>query len=223
MTVADPGPLVGSGRAADVYDVGGGRVLRRYRTAHDSAPEAELMAHVARHGFPVPAIHDVDGRDLVMDRVEGRSQLDDIERRPWRVAAHGRELADLHRRLDAVPPLDDRSGGVVHLDLHPGNVLCTDDGPVVIDWSNGRHGDRHEDVATTWMLLATGEPDGGAAIRALAAVLRRRMLRAFLAGVDVAGARGVLPAVCERKLGDPNMGPGERAAIRALAAAEGAA
>ena len=219
--MADPGPLVGRGRAADVYDVGGGRVLRRYRTEHDSGPEAALMAHVARHGFPVPAVHDVDGRDLVMDRVDGRSQLDDIERRPWRVAAHGHVLADLHRRLDAIPPLEGQSGGIVHLDLHPGNVLCTADGPVVIDWSNGRVGDRHEDVATTWMLLATGEPDGGAAIRALAAVLRRRLLRAFLAGIDVSAARRTLPAVCERKLDDPNMGPGERDAIRALAAAEG--
>ena len=218
--VADPGPLVGRGRAADVYDVGEGRVLRRYRSAHDSAPEAELMAHVARHGFPVPAVHDVDGRDLVMDRVVGRSQLDDIERRPWRVAAHGRALADLHRRLDGIPTPGGEDGGIVHLDLHPGNVLCTADGPVVIDWSNGRVGDRHADVATTWMLLATGEPDGGAAIRALAAVLRRRLLHAFLAGVDVAAARRVLPAVCDDKLGDPNMGPGERDAIRALAAAE---
>ena len=26
-----PGPLIGTGRAADVYDIGGGRVLRRYR------------------------------------------------------------------------------------------------------------------------------------------------------------------------------------------------
>lgn len=195
-------------------------MLRRYRTAHDSAPEAELMAHVAGHGFPVPAVHDVDGRDLVMDRVVGRSQLDQIERRPWRVAVHGRELADLHRRLDRIPAPHGAGGGVVHLDLHPGNVLCTADGPVVIDWSNGRAGDRHDDVATTWMLLATGEPDGGAAIRALAAVLRRRLLRAFLAGVDVAAARRALAAVCQDKLTDPNMGPGECDAIRALAAAE---
>ncbi len=220
--MADPGPLVGRGRAADVYDVGGGRVLRRYRTDHDSGPEAELMAHLARHGFPVPAVHDVDGPDLVMDRVDGPSQLDDIERRPWRVAAHGRTLADLHRRLDDVPAPDGGAGRIVHLDLHPGNVLCAPGGPVVIDWSNGRVGDGHEDVATTWMLLAAGRPDGGAAIQVLAALLRRRLLRAFLSGVDVRAARTVLPAVCERKLDDPNMGAGERDAIRALAAAEGA-
>jgi aminoglycoside phosphotransferase (APT) family kinase protein len=220
--LADPGPLVGRGRAADVFDVGGGRVLRRYRTSHDSAPEAAIMAHVASHGFPVPAVHDVDGRDLVMDRVVGPSQLDDIERRPWRVAAHGRVLADLHRRLDLVPaPAGGGGGGVVHLDLHPGNVLCTPDGPVVIDWSNGRAGDRHEDVATTWMLLAVGRPDGGAAIQILARLLRQRLLRAFLSDVDVEAARAALAEVCDRKLSDPNMGPAELEAIRALAASEG--
>ena len=197
-------------------------MLRRYRTEHDSGPEATLMVHLADHGFPVPAVHDVDGRDLVMDRVDGPSQLDDIERRPWRVGTHGRTLAALHRQLDDVPAPDGAGGHVVHLDLHPGNVLCTPDGPVVIDWSNGRVGDRHEDVATTWMLLAAGRPDGGAAIQVLAAVLRRRLLRSFLAGADVGAARGVLGAVCDRKLGDPNMGAGERDAIRALAATEGA-
>lgn len=219
--MADPGPLVGRGRGADVFDVGGGRVLRRYRTEHDSRPEAALMVHLAGHGFPVPAVHDVDGRDLVIDRVDGPSQLDDIERRPWRVAAHGRTLAELHRQLDGVPAPDGARGHVVHLDLHPGNVLCAAEGPVVIDWSNGRVGERYEDVATTWMLLAAGRPDGGAAIQVLASVLRRRLLRAFLSGVDVRAARTVLPAVCERKLDDPNMGVGERDAIRALAATEG--
>ena len=32
-----PGPLIGSGRAADVYAIDGGRVLRRYRIAHSCA------------------------------------------------------------------------------------------------------------------------------------------------------------------------------------------
>lgn len=215
----EPGPLVGRGRAADVYDVGGGRVLRRYRSEHDSGPEAAAMAHLSRHGFPVPTVHDVAGRDLVMDRVDGPSQLDVLQRRPWRAAACGRELAELHHRLDRIPPLG-ATGRVVHLDLHPGNVLCTASGPVVIDWSNARDGRSAEDVATTWLLLAVGRPDGGRTLQVLAAVLRRRLLAAFLAGVDVAAARGALGEVCEHRLHDPNMGPGELAAIRELAASE---
>jgi aminoglycoside phosphotransferase (APT) family kinase protein len=218
--VPDPGPLVGRGRAADVYDVGGGRVLRRYRSAHDSAPEAELMRHVAAHGFPVPEVHDVDGRDLVMERVAGPSQLDVLPHRPWLASTFGRELADLHGRLDAVPPLAGRPGRILHLDLHPGNVLRTAAGPVVIDWSNATVGDRADDVATTWLLLAVGRPDGGRAIQVLAAVLRRRLLGALLGGVDTAAARAALPGACARRELDPNMSPEELAAIRALAAAE---
>lgn len=215
--MAEPGPLVGRGRAADVYDVGGGRVLRRYRTEHDSAPEAAIMVHLAGQGFPVPAVHDVHGRDLVMDRVDGLSQLDVLPSRPWRAGDFGRQLADLHRRLDAVPPPPGRTGRVLHLDLHPGNVLCTPDGPVVIDWSNADVGDGADDLATTWLLLAVGRPEGGPAIQALAAVLRRRLLGAFLGGVDREAARRALGAVCDRRTRDPNMGPGEVAAIRALA------
>lgn len=217
----DPGPLLGRGRAADVYDIGGGRVLRRYRTDHDSTPEAEVMAHLATHGFPVPAVHDVDGRDIVMDRVDGSSQLDDLQRRPWHVSRHGRTLADLHRRLDQVPPPAGQQGRIVHLDLHPGNVLLTSGGPVLIDWSNARTGDAAEDVATTWMLLATARPDGGRLLQVLAALLRRRLLASFLAGVDVEAARTALPAVCERKAHDPNMRAEEVAAIRALRASAG--
>ena len=36
MTAEMPGPLIGAGRSADVYDIGDGRVLRRYR---DGPPE----------------------------------------------------------------------------------------------------------------------------------------------------------------------------------------
>ncbi|MFP5320756.1 MAG: phosphotransferase [Acidimicrobiia bacterium] len=215
----DPGPLVGRGRAADVYDVSGGRVLRRYRTDHDSSGEAAIQSHLHAHGFPVPAVHDVDGRDLVMDRVEGPVAIEEIKRRPWTTAAHGRLLADLHRRLGEVPPLD--GGHVLHLDLHPGNVICSPDGPVVIDWSNAAAGDRAADLATTWMLLATGIPDGGRLERVAAAVLRRRLLSAYLARVDAAAARRALAVVCARRLADPNLRPDEVASVEALRASAG--
>jgi thiamine kinase-like enzyme len=46
----------------------------------------------------------------------------------------------LHRQLHAIPapadlpaPLGEGTS-LVHLDLHPGNVLLTASGPMVIDW-----------------------------------------------------------------------------------------
>ena len=42
-----PGRLIGTGRSADVYDAGNGRVLRRYRDGRPAAwvaREAEVMA-----------------------------------------------------------------------------------------------------------------------------------------------------------------------------------
>src|SRR3954452_17753013 len=100
-----PGELIAQGRAADVFAAGPGLVLRRYREGEggDTAPEAAAMEHARRHGFPVPAVHEAGGPDLVMERVEGPTMLADIARRPWRVGQHGRTLAVLHQRLHAIP------------------------------------------------------------------------------------------------------------------------
>jgi tRNA A-37 threonylcarbamoyl transferase component Bud32 len=103
MPVSDPpGPLLGAGRAADVYDIGAGRVLRRYRVPFDVQPEAAIMQHLHRAGFPVPAVYDADGRDLVMERLDGRDMLVDLGRRPWLARRHARTLAEMHNRLHQV-------------------------------------------------------------------------------------------------------------------------
>ena len=46
----------------------------------------------------------------------------------------------------------------MHLDLHPGNVMHTSDGPVVIDWSNAAVGAAALDAANTWLTLPPGGP-----------------------------------------------------------------
>ncbi len=40
MAVELPGTLVGAGRNADVYDIGDGRVLRRYRDGRETRRSA---------------------------------------------------------------------------------------------------------------------------------------------------------------------------------------
>lgn len=67
----EPGELIGRGRAADIYALDAGRVLRRYRTAHRGEAEAGLMRYLRQAGYPVPEVFGADGPDLVMERLAG--------------------------------------------------------------------------------------------------------------------------------------------------------
>jgi Ser/Thr protein kinase RdoA (MazF antagonist) len=104
---------------------------------------------------------------------------------------------------------------ILHLDLHPLNVLTTADGPVVIDWPNARRGNAMADVAHTWLVLGTGRPDSRLD-RAIAAVGRSVFLRRFLAGFHRQDVVEILPAVAERWLSDRNIAEGERQATRRM-------
>ncbi|GAA3881465.1 phosphotransferase [Streptomyces sedi] len=138
---APAGPLLASGRTADVYALPGGRVLRRYRNGRDAGPEARLLLRLGRLGYPVPRVHPhpepgeagLPG-DLVMERLHGPTLLRAVLDGSESPARTGATLARLLDQLHALP------GGLVHLDLHPENVLRTARGPVVIDWCNAREG-----------------------------------------------------------------------------------
>lgn len=203
--------LIAQGRDCDVFDLGDGSVLRRCRTGRSLESEAAVMRHVAAHGFPCPGLHRVDGPDMVLDRIEGETMAEELIGNPTseRLVRAGRLLAELHSRLHAIPPLVSSGGTVVHLDLHPQNVMMAEGGPVVIDWTNAADGPPELDVAMTWVIL---EP--------LVAVLPpvADLLDAFL---DAAGRsdaeRGLEPAV-RRRLADPNVTDEERNAVRGLLA-----
>ncbi|HEV7886169.1 MAG TPA: phosphotransferase [Acidimicrobiales bacterium] len=215
-----PGRLIGSGRSADVYDLGDGRVLRRYRVARTAEFEAGVMAHVRAHGFPAPEVFDAAGPDLVMARVDGPTMLDDLARRPQTMPRHAAALARLHHRLHDVPPPEGvrrpfgPGGALLHLDLHPDNVILTADGPVLIDWPNVAVGPSEADVADTWILLATAATDKGSVVTRLG---RRLFTAAFLRHCDKAAAARVLPAVADFRLGDRNVSADEAVRIKGLA------
>jgi aminoglycoside phosphotransferase (APT) family kinase protein len=44
---------------------------------------------------------------------------------------------------------------VLHLDLHPANVMLTGGGPVVIDWTNARVGPAGADVAMAYLIMGS--------------------------------------------------------------------
>jgi tRNA A-37 threonylcarbamoyl transferase component Bud32 len=219
-----------SGREADVLVYGEGLVLRRYRIPANAAREAEAMEHARAHGFPVPAVHAVlSPKELVMERVEGPTMLADLTRHPWMVRRHARTLAELHERLHAVrapaslwAPLGDGKA-LLHLDLHPDNVILTRRGPMVIDWSLAARGTAATDVAVAWLIIAVSAVPGGLAQRRVAAALRRLFLREFLSRFDDAELMRLLPAVAEWRLERAILGGREREAIRALVQRVGAA
>jgi aminoglycoside phosphotransferase (APT) family kinase protein len=217
-----PGPLIGRGRSADVFDIGEGRVLRRYRSNVNKTAELEatVMAHVRAHGYPAPEVFDAAGPDLVMARVDGPTMLDDLGRRPQRVFAHARLLASLHDRLHAVPPPAGirrpfgPGDALLHLDLHPDNVILTADGPVVIDWPNVAVGPPEADVADSWIILATAPAEKS---KLVARFGRGLYINAFLRACDRRAAERVLGAVAEFRLADRNTSPEEASRIQALA------
>lgn len=225
---AVPGPLIGAGRSADIYDIGDGRVLRRRRGG--TVPGHEVAAMRAAHaaGYPAPAIYEVDGSDMVMDRVDGHDMLGSLVEKPWRIVSTARSLAELHRRLLDVPidGLDIRTvhgdrEALVHNDLHPGNVLATADGPVVIDWEGAGVGPRDADVATTWLLMTVGEVDDLSPILRMAvSTVRKILIRIFLAGVDRPRPE-TIRAVCEARLADANLRDAEKERIREFAGRHG--
>lgn len=220
-------PLIGRGRAADVFDAGNGRVVRRYRTPHPGVVHREVVAmqHLRAHGAPVPEVFSADGDEMVMERLEGRSLMDMLKSRPWRAKAIGRQLAALQRQIHAIPAGDidlPRMGdgsAILHFDLHPDNVMVTAQGPVVIDWSNVAVGDPLADVMFSWMLMSTAEPDHvPLLLRPVLRRIRRNLVAGFMEGTTIdEAARKWVAIVCQRRLTDPNTTAAEKVNIEAFA------
>lgn len=222
-----PGALLGTGRSADVYDVGDGKVLRRYRKPSARIDdEVRIMRWVADHGIRVPKVFDLDpdhlaDRDLLMERIDGLTMLEDFDRRPWMLLSHIRTLVKVQQAVNAVPAPDwmsPKSGPIVpsgdhvmHLDLHPMNVMITDAEPVVIDWTNAAGGPPGFDAALTYVEMSTFETTS----------TRDRLAQkvtnaAFKRWSGAEQIDAFLVAACDHRLADPVITPGERAATAAL-------
>lgn len=209
--------LISSGRDADVFDLGDGRVLRRHKDGRPATKHAELLRYVAAHRYPVPELYDASGPDLVLEKLDGPEMQQAL--RPWNGPRLARVLGSLHRRLHEIPPLPglaSRFGeprSLLHLDLHPRNVILTASGPKVIDWANAANGPPDADVALLYVIAKT------TAIRPrYLAPLVGSFLEAFIR--DAAGPefRSILPAVAEWRRLDENVTAAERAAIDRLLA-----
>jgi Ser/Thr protein kinase RdoA (MazF antagonist) len=125
------------------------------RVAGEVAAAAAAAARV-----PVPRVLGQIEGAVLLELVRGRpaGELAD----PEHAAAAGRACGALHERLAGVAApeglreeLPGRERSLLHLDLHPYNVLVDDAGEVtaVIDWTNAAAGDPQLDAARTWSIL----------------------------------------------------------------------
>ena len=177
------------------------------------------MAWLHEAGVPVPR---VDGCPepgaIAMEFIRGRSMFEALAAAPHTALRHARTLADLQRSVnqlrapDWFPSAGSPTGAsVLHLDLHPMNVIYGVHGPVIIDWTNVARGPAELDAAMTYVLVSTFE---------VASRFERTAQRAFGAAFALLRGRrhvraGLLQAI-ERRLGDPNTTPAERQAVARL-------
>jgi aminoglycoside phosphotransferase (APT) family kinase protein len=218
-----PGPLLASGRDADIFEYGPGLVLRRSRKGRSMEREARTMTYLREQGYPVPAVDEVseDGTDLVMERIDGRTMVEAIGAAPWSLRRQARTLAELHIRLHEITPPDFLSpapvGGpgdrVLHMDLHPLNVMTGPKGPVVIDWTNAVVGDPLIDVGVAWVLMGAGQIPGPKVKVALLGWGRALLVNGFVSHFDRAAVTSRLRDIVTWKVQDPNMSEAENAGM----------
>lgn len=218
----EPGALLASGRDCDIFEYGHGLVLRRARDGRPIEYEARIMRYLHERGYPVPAIEEIseDGTRIVMERVDGLSMVDAIGKAPWSVRRQARLLADLHLQLHEIAAPEDlrpspvgQGDRVVHMDLHPLNVIIAARGPVVIDWTGGSKGNPDVDVAVAWLLMSSGEIPGSGLVVKLMGLGRSLLVNGFLARFDRTTLTRVLRSVVEWKVSDPHMSESEVASM----------
>jgi aminoglycoside phosphotransferase (APT) family kinase protein len=224
----EAGELLGAGRDADIFEYGPGLVLRRSRHGRSLAGEARVMTFMHEQGYPVPKVDELsaDERDLVMERVDGPSWADWMSRKPWTLPRGAAMLADLHDQLHAIAAPDflwdadvGKGNRVVHMDLHPLNVIISARGPVVIDWARPGRGDPMTDVAAAYLLMATAAVPAGRVQSAVIALGRSWLAESFIRRYDRAVLAPALSIAAEWKALDTNMSAAEIAAMRKIAAA----
>ena len=188
-------------------------VLRHYTRRNVPDQEVAIIQYVRASGFPTPAVISHEGPDLVLERVDGPTMRADLGRDVSPLRAHAATLAALHSRLHAIaaPSWLGAIGpgdSVLHLDLHPENVLMGPRGPQVIDWANARRGHWADDVAQTVVILA------GALVPEPTAAAIPPFVEAFLEPFDRAQVRAHLGAAIERRVRDRNLSDAEKDAAR---------
>jgi uncharacterized protein (TIGR02172 family) len=100
------GPLIGTGRSAEVFAWGDDRVLKLFMDGFSQSlieREERLSRVIYESGLPAPAVEgmiDVEGRQgIIFERVEGRSMLEEMGANPNEASRYADILAELHTTI----------------------------------------------------------------------------------------------------------------------------
>jgi aminoglycoside phosphotransferase (APT) family kinase protein len=164
ITVADGRPGLVMERV-DGTDLMTGLSSRPWRILGAARQLGALQARL--HDAVAPA----DLRDL---RPRLRDRIDDAPHLSRDLKSH------------VIGVLDDLPDGdrICHGDFHPGNVILSGRGPVIIDWTNATRGDAAGDLARTVLILRCGAPppDMSALIRTADRLGRQLFRRTWVRG-----------------------------------------
>jgi aminoglycoside phosphotransferase (APT) family kinase protein len=160
------------------------RVDGRFGLVYERLVGPSMLEQIARNPLAIDRLADeFAGLHAAMHRAAGDGLLDHKTELRRMVQRAGDALppaaaAAALRRLEALP--DGRS--ICHGDMHPGNVLMTARGPVVIDWMTSSCGRPAGDVARTLFLLRDSVVPGylSAVRRGLVTLARRRFASVYL-------------------------------------------
>jgi aminoglycoside phosphotransferase (APT) family kinase protein len=201
-------------------------VLRKTRDGRSIEKEARTIEYLEAHGYPVPHIEEVraGGTEIVMERLVGPVMMDAMTKGPKPMVANIRLLQDLHDQLheikapDWMRRLDDRGDRVLHLDLHPLNVMLTARGPVVIDWPNASRGEPLTDIGFTYVLLTCPDMPAPWIVRTLVQPFRVALATGFTRRYRGPELAPHIARAAELKCLDTNMAPNELKKIRRVRA-----
>ncbi len=114
------------------------------------------MSYLFNKGYPVPRVAPNAGSELTMERLHGQTMVEALQQGTITPQEAGAILARLLHRLHALPARisTDPADRVLHLDLHPDNVILTATEPMVIDWCNTTEGAPALDWGISALILA---------------------------------------------------------------------
>jgi aminoglycoside phosphotransferase (APT) family kinase protein len=104
------------------------------------------------------------------------------ERLQWKIE-HAKPLPQ-ELKVAALQALESLPDGdrLCHGDFHPGNILLTARGPIIIDWIDASRGNPLADVARTHVLFSTARLPGLSGVALLVRLAKRWMLEQYLQG-----------------------------------------